>query len=355
MNSMNKKNSTIYEIAKLANVSVATVNRAFRADASIKPQTRELILKLAEEHQYKPSIAAARLSKRTIRIGILMADCVHVFSEELKAGFIAAYDELRAYKVEYDIMRFDAQKCSQDDYLRLLEECVEKEYDGILLVPFSFTPPILEAFNKMHNSGTELAVVTQEIPSFPALFSATYHILEAGRMAAEMLHLCVKGPDVVVFTGHMENNIHKTLVRGFQTEAREYDLNIMQIINTKEDPEYARLQAISMLKADKLPDGIYISSANSVSIIEEVLRRNLEGRISIVASDTFPEMIRYIEQGVVSATIFQNPYKQAKMAFENMFYHIAEGRAVPKVLMVTPQIVIKSNVNLFKDQEKMSV
>jgi len=73
------------------------------------------------------------------------------------------------------------------------------------------------------------------------------------------------------------------------------------------------------------------------------------GEISLVASDVFPELASYISSRVVSATIYQNPFMQAKNAFLNLYYHITENRKIPERLMITPQIVISSNIQMYLD------
>ena len=94
--------------------------------------------------------------------------------------------------------------------------------------------------------------------------------------------------------------------------------------------------------------GIYISSANSVPVIEKIIAAGQAGKIKIVASDVFPKLSEYIRNGTVAATIFQNPYRQAKLAVMNLYYHMAENREIPESLEVTPQIVMNGNLEIYE-------
>ncbi len=59
---------TMKDIAKECNVGVMTVSRAFRNDASIKPETRKKVLEVAEKHAYIPNISARNLKSSGSRV-----------------------------------------------------------------------------------------------------------------------------------------------------------------------------------------------------------------------------------------------------------------------------------------------
>ena len=63
---VNKRKVQMLDIAKLAGVSTATVSRALNGSESIRPETRERILALAQAHQYTVHAGAAQ---RTLRAG----------------------------------------------------------------------------------------------------------------------------------------------------------------------------------------------------------------------------------------------------------------------------------------------
>ena len=60
---MSQKRITSIELAKLAGVSTATISRAFSANSSISPGTRNRILRIARENSYQPNAIARSLNK----------------------------------------------------------------------------------------------------------------------------------------------------------------------------------------------------------------------------------------------------------------------------------------------------
>ena len=72
------------DIAKLANVSEATVSRALNNKADISPKTREKILKIIEEHDYIPNTVARSLYKHSSNIvGIVIPDLKNPYFPEI--------------------------------------------------------------------------------------------------------------------------------------------------------------------------------------------------------------------------------------------------------------------------------
>ena len=79
--------ATAEMVARRANVSRVAVSRAFNAHASLKPEKRELILRIAQELNYTPDRAArALVSGRTHLVGMIVPDvCSYWESQEIDA------------------------------------------------------------------------------------------------------------------------------------------------------------------------------------------------------------------------------------------------------------------------------
>jgi DNA-binding LacI/PurR family transcriptional regulator len=91
---------TIKELADKAKVSIATVSRALNDEAKVKPETKELILKLAKEFNYKPNILARNfVKKKTFTIGLILPEVVDEFFTEIIRGVDSV-----AYAGGYNVM-----------------------------------------------------------------------------------------------------------------------------------------------------------------------------------------------------------------------------------------------------------
>src|SRR5690625_5576630 len=80
-------NITIYDVAREANVSMATVSRVVNGNPNVKPATRKKVLNTIEQLGYRPNAVARGLaSKKTTTVGAIIPDRSSIFFAELARG-----------------------------------------------------------------------------------------------------------------------------------------------------------------------------------------------------------------------------------------------------------------------------
>lgn len=92
---------------------------------------------------------------------------------------------------------------------------------------------------------------------------------------------------------------------------------------------------------------IYSTSALSVPICEYINANGLRGKIRVVASDVYERLNKYILDGTVYATLYQNPAWQAYTAVEAMYRYVAQGVRPDDRMVSKPEIVIAANLELY--------
>jgi len=70
---------TIYDIAKEAGVSIATVSRVLTKKTCVSDEKRKIVEKIIKKHSYKPNAAARSLSSGTRIIGLMVADIRNLY------------------------------------------------------------------------------------------------------------------------------------------------------------------------------------------------------------------------------------------------------------------------------------
>jgi DNA-binding LacI/PurR family transcriptional regulator len=97
---------TIKQIAKKANVSIATVSRALNNDSRVTTNTHDKILRISNELNYKPNLIARNFVKKTsYAIGLILPD----ISDEFFTDIIRGVDEI-TYKNGYYTMVASSHK-----------------------------------------------------------------------------------------------------------------------------------------------------------------------------------------------------------------------------------------------------
>lgn len=93
------KKTTITEIAKIAGVSKTTVSRVLSGGSNVSKKTKDKVLKVIEQNNYKPSIIAQSLrTNKTKTIGLVIADIENPFYARVAKGVIDTA-EIKNYNV----------------------------------------------------------------------------------------------------------------------------------------------------------------------------------------------------------------------------------------------------------------
>lgn len=339
---------TMYTIAKEVGMSIAAVSRAFDPNSCLKPEKREFILETAKRLGYVQNRMASRLSSDPIRIGVLIYGKIKAYYSILERGINDAYRSLMDYKVELDLHVLDRASADEKDVISVIDGFSEDGVDGVI-VSGSFGSEVRGSLNRLCDGGTSLGLLGGETIDCRRNFISMNDTNTTGRLAADFLSLTVKGEKrrIAVFVDRRNLPAQNDILRAFLESAEAFALNVTDVFETENREDIAYAQMCGLLSREELPDGIYCTSANSVPLCRAIDEKNSEGKFIFLASDVFSELDHYLDTGVVSATIYQDPLFQARKAFEAMFLKLSEGIEPPEFIRAVPQLVLRSNRGLY--------
>ncbi len=134
-------NVTIYDVAREAGVSMATVSRVVNGNPNVKPATRKKVLETIKRLGYRPNAVARGLaSKRTTTVGVIIPDISSLFYAELARGI---EDIATMYK--YNIILSNSDQ-KQEKEIDLIDAMLEKQVDGLLFMSNHITEEHMHAF-----------------------------------------------------------------------------------------------------------------------------------------------------------------------------------------------------------------
>jgi len=125
---------TIYDVAREAGVSMATVSRVVNGNTNVKPSTRKKVLKAIEDLGYRPNAVARGLaSKKTTTIGVVLPDISSAFFAEMARGI-----EDIANMYHYNIILSSSDQNVERE-IQLIDNLLEKQVDGLLFLGDNLT------------------------------------------------------------------------------------------------------------------------------------------------------------------------------------------------------------------------
>ncbi|TWI56937.1 catabolite control protein A [Halalkalibacter nanhaiisediminis] len=182
-------NTTIYDVAREAGVSMATVSRVVNGNPNVKPATRKKVLEAIERLGYRPNAVARGLaSKKTTTVGVIIPDISSIFFAELARGI---EDIATMYKYNIILCNSDQNK---DKEIHLINTLLEKQVDGIVFMGGHITEEHAEEFKRSPVPVVLAATLdtNKEIPSVnidykQAVYDAITDLIEQGHERIGML------------------------------------------------------------------------------------------------------------------------------------------------------------------------
>jgi LacI family transcriptional regulator len=279
---INKKphQTTIVDVAKVLGVSPSTVSRALNNSSEINEYTRQEIIKVANELDYRPNLLAQSLNRgESHTIGVIIPDIQRPFF----AGVVAGIQKI-ASDAGYRVMICQSNESHYTETLNV-QALVASRVDGLLISHTKETNsfehvklqlkkglPIVH-FDRVCDE-VDTAKVIQE--DFSGSFALVEHLILQGctRIAA-----CAGPKDLLI----SENRLN-----GYKAALAKYGIPIdEELIFHSNFREADSLIALARwLDLPKKPDGIFtLHYGNAIEMIVELKQRGIKmpNEIALVA------------------------------------------------------------------------
>ena len=157
---MDKKNSTIYDVANLANVSLATVSRVINNSNKVADSTRRKVLEAIKQLDYHPNITAVELaSKKNTNVAIIVPEINYTHVSHVVSGLME-----KAKEHGYDCLIFTT-KDSKTDIYNTFTKVLSLRVNGIVIFNDSLDEIELERLIKSDIPVVSLGVDLKTISS----------------------------------------------------------------------------------------------------------------------------------------------------------------------------------------------
>lgn len=215
---------TLNEIARMASVSVGTVDRVVHDRGRVSEETKKRVQKLINELNYKPNVIARNLSlKRTYTFGVLMPrpDQDGRYWELPANGIEKAIDEIKMYKVKVCYLFYDKySEASFQDVCLQVESTIEK-YDGLVIAPVRSQAS--EQFVEELPKNLPFVFIDSYIRCSSCLSYIGQESYQSGQLAAKLMRLKVSSGDVATMRVLPVDYHIDDRVKGFCDSIRKSD------------------------------------------------------------------------------------------------------------------------------------
>ena len=340
---------TIEDIAKEAQVSIATVSRVMNDSKAVSPELRERVLDAIERNHFKPnSFARGLVTDRSNIIGVIVTDISNpVISTTIKG--INSVCQEKGFTVLVSESDGDGKKEQQ-----LLERLEEQKVTGVLLAGMNVDAARVREMLKMD---FPIVMVTQQSSDGQTTINTVIHDNVKAIMDA-VSFLYVNGHRRIAFIGGPENDYSsgEKRLEGFRRAIEQLGLDIPESYIVHGDFTYeGGRECMRQIYEENavLPTAVLVCSdlmaAGAVSGASGLGLRIPED-LSIMGFDD-TELARYLNPALSTVRI---PYfEEGKRAAEELFALIETGKkATGKLVYVTHKVIRRFSVKTLNAAEE---
>lgn len=334
-----REKTTIYDISKKLKVSAATVSRALNDSPKISARTKELVLKTANEMNYKQNrLALALKSGKTNNVGVIVPYINRNFFSSVIRGI---EEELTPEGYHVIICQTHEDEELEKQQINAL---LDTQIDGIF-ISISKTTRKKDHINKILQNNTPLVFFDRKL-TIPGVSSVTIDDYRGGFSATE--HLIQQGcKKIAYFSGDLNLEIYTNRYEGYKAALKTYGLDfnpdlVMQV-SSKIEAGAAAVEALWNLE-DK-PDAIFSAGDyNALGAIQELKRRNVKipEDVCVVGFSNEP-FTKYMELPISS--VDQTPQLMGKIAAEVFLEQVKGDKtlSIEKKVVLSPELRIRNS------------
>lgn len=335
------KKITIKDIAKEANVSVATVSRVVNNKAKgVGEATRKKIMDLVDRYQYQPSaVARGLVTKKTNIIGLIIPDITNPFYPKMAKGVEDAANEYG-----YNIILCDGNNSAEKEthYLRILNE---HYVSGV----------IYNNFHKMSESTLEL-IRNSHLPlvfidNYVDIDGSSCLTLDNKKAMYELVeHFIQMGHQKIAFvTGYLDSYSAEERYKGYIQALEDYmipvDENLIILGNCVAESGYKAAEKLLSMK-NKVTGIICHNDFTAIGVIQK-----LEESGACVPDDFSVAGFDNIDfSNIITpklTTVHYPVYEMGRKAAQSLIQIIEEGKPAEneeKIKLFEHKLVLRDSV-----------
>jgi LacI family transcriptional regulator len=332
--------TTLKDIAKKAEVSYATVSRALNNHPDVNKNTKEKIIKLANDMNYQPNTIARSLkSKKTNTIGLVIPDITNPFYPQVARGVEEAA-AVSNYNVFLCNTNWNPER--EKHYVKAL---IQKQVDGLIMTPSSEN---INYLKELLDFNIEVVFLSSYIP----INNYTSIVTDNTRgMEKAVDYLIKKGHKKIAYAGsHIERYANKERLNGYKKSLMKHNINIdnkyiKSVKNFYDQRGGYKLmyEFLQEFKKTELPSAIVCyNDLLALGIIQALKENNIRipEDIAIIGFDdiSFSSLSE-----VQLTTVSQSKYEMGKVALKTLLNKLENGSRSTKEnkIVLSPKLKIR--------------
>jgi LacI family transcriptional regulator len=343
----------VKEIAKRANVSIATVDRVLHNRPGVSPYTKRKIEKIIKEINYQPNVLASRLASRKIFRFAALIPKVSTETNFWQApldGIKRAGEMVKEYGIKIDLYFFDLN--DRKSFEKQADLILKNGPDGILLAP-SFINEAKRFTTLCKKHKIPYVLIDSNIPDQEGLCYIGPNLFRSGYLGAQLMNFITDNKsEILVVNIAKEVDDHNYLLQieeGFRAYFKYrnlYDKNILRLDITLTDYSSVEKELSKIFTSHPGLKGIFVTNSRVFSVAR-YLEKTKKEDIFLIGYDFIKENIEYLKKEIIQILICHKPYEQGYKGIMALYQHFILGTTIDKVSFMPIDIITKENYEFY--------
>jgi LacI family transcriptional regulator len=347
-----QKKARIKDIARMAGVSIGTIDRVIHNRGEVAEKTRVKVQQYLKETNYSPNVVAQALkSRKMFHLISLLPESSHEnsFWKKHSFGTRRAIEELEPFPLSLSQVTFDIQ--SEADFQNKAAKVLSLKPDGVLLAPIFKTESIVFC-NALLAENIPFVFIDGFIEDTGFLAYIGENIFQSGRVAGQLTDMITPIDCDILIVSIAKNirNVHHLDKRadGFMSYFKNGRNRGKKIVLNIPDPSPATIKKSidNIISENPLIGSIFITGSRSY-LIGAYLEKNGLKSINLIGYDLLDLNVKYLKSGTTQFLIGQRPDEQIYKAIKKLFEFLSQNKIPEQIEYLPVDIITSENVDFF--------
>ncbi|MEC0231875.1 substrate-binding domain-containing protein [Paenibacillus alba] len=234
---------------------------------------------------------------------------------------------------EFDVVldfRAPGDEADVKGQIALVEQSISSRPDAIVLASNDYKE-LSQVVEDAAGMGIPVITIDSEVESPKAKSFIGANNYEAGRLAGkQLIKLAGTSGQIAIVSFKQGERNTELREQGLLDEISKYtDVRVVDKVYSLTDREVASQMTQSIVEKNPDLDGIVaLNEISSIGVADAVQRLNVQDKIKIITFDSTSEELELLQEGVIQATIVQNPFSIGYLGVKNAV-EASKGKKVP--------------------------
>ena len=345
-------NIRIVDIAKMAGVSVGTVDRVIHNRGRVSEENRKKVQAILEMVNYQPNLMARSLAskKQYPFIAIPPSFAQGEYWEAISEGIDKAASEMGSYNITITKLFFDQyDNKTFDDIVRNL---LDKKVDGVLIATL-FTDSVIRLSRELDRFEIPYIYVDSNIEGQHQLAYFGTESYDAGVIAARLLTDRISpASDIlmarIIHSGKNDSNQGRNRREGFCRYLKEmrFTGSLHEVELKINDSVYNFTKLDEIFESNPNIEGAVIFNSTCY-ILGNYLKARAMQSVKLVGYDLIERNTQLLSEGVITALVAQRPERQGYEGIKSLCNHLLFKQHSEMVNLMPIDILLKENLKYY--------